>query len=165
MFGSIIATTLLCISSLGHVHGQTSLAEYDAWSDYEAGVLGQYPQVVYKSTRIASPQVHVTKWNTTSCDERNKIILTPHGEKIADNKIMMLDHRGNLVWHHEEKGSIHNVQVQQYRGRDMITFWVGDDEAGWNGRHGAGFYKMVSPGRCRFRNGMLSSSSWTKHTL
>jgi len=53
----------------------------------------------------------------------------------------MLDEQGRLIWQHEERGSIQNVQVQQYQGRDFITYWVGDDS--FHG-HAAGYYKMVS---------------------
>lgn len=52
----------------------------------------------------------------------------------------MMDHKGHLVWAHEEWGSVKNLQVQTYKGRQYLTFWVGDD--GFWG-HGSGFYKMV----------------------
>jgi len=90
--------------------------------------------------------------------------MSAHGKHIADNKLMLLDHEGNLVWYTQETGAIHNIQVQQYKGDDYITYWVGDDE--FYG-HGAGFFKMV-----RITNLTLCASiiqthsvdSWTKHT-
>jgi len=111
----------------------------DYWTDYESGALGKYPQVTYKSSRISTPLVRVRKWNE-SCDPHGYVLMSPHGERIADNKLILLDSKGNLVWWQQEQGAVHNIQVQQYRGNDYITYWVGDDEF-WG--HGAGYYKMV----------------------
>jgi len=110
------------------------------WADYESGALGQYPQVTYASSKISTPLVHVSKWDER-CDADGFVLISPHGERIADNKLLLLDYKGNLVWYGQENGSIHNIQVQKYRGDKYITYWVGDDE--FYG-HGAGFFKMVS---------------------
>lgn len=112
---------------------------HDYWANYESGAMGQYPQVTYASSRMSHPQIHVAKWNE-SCDQYGYVLMSPHGKRIADNKLMLLDHQGNLVWYTQETGAIHNIQVQRYNGDDYITYWVGDDE--FYG-HGAGFFKMV----------------------
>lgn len=130
-----------CLSLPLKVHSQQE-EETDPWSEYERGELGQYPQVTYKTTRLSTPQIHTLK-SSASCDTENHVLISPHAGKTEDNKIMMLDSKGNLVWFLQEKGSVHNVQVQQYKGKDFITYWIGDDENQfW--KHGAGYYKMVS---------------------
>jgi hypothetical protein len=122
---------------LGIVRAQQIDADY--WRDYETGVQGAFPQVTYRSTKVGSPLVHVSKWNS-SCDSKSHVLLSPHGKRTADNKVLLLDARGNLVWYQQESGAVHNPQVQRYKGNDYITYWVGDDEF-WG--HGAGYYKMV----------------------
>lgn len=109
------------------------------WDAYETGALGPYPQVTFKSTSFTAPRVHVTKWDTR-CDHDSYTLLAPHGKDMNDNKAMLLDSRGELVWLHYEKGSVHNLQVQTYRGRRYLTFFVGDDDFWY---HGSGYYKMV----------------------
>jgi len=102
---------------------------------------GDFPHVTFQSTRVTVPVVEIEKWDS-KCDTTSPsyILLSPHGSNIADNKVLLLDQRGQLVWFQQEHGAVHNVQVQQYRSESYITYWVGDDEF-WG--HGAGYYKMV----------------------
>ena len=123
----------------------------DLWKDYEAGRLGLSPQTTYKSTSISNPLIHVIRRNS-SCDSESSVLISPHGEQLTDNKILLLNNDGNLIWHHHDTGAIHNAQVQQYKGHDYITYWVGDDNF-WG--HGAGYYKMVSP-VCYYKHGSTS---------
>jgi len=109
------------------------------WTAYERGSLGVYPQVQFRTAKITAPLVHINTWNS-SCAS-GYTFISPHGDHVLDNRLYMLDEQGRLIWQHEERGSIQNVQVQQYRGSDFITYWVGDDS--FHG-HGAGYYKMVS---------------------
>ena len=144
MFSSLrFAFFLTYLSWLGEVACQQNNTT-DIWTDYEAGRLGLLPQTTYKSTSITHPLIHVIRRNS-SCDSESDILISPHGEHLVDNKILLLDNGGNLIWHHHDTGAIHNAQVQQYKGHNYITYWVGDD--GFFG-HGAGYYKMVSPLRC-----------------
>lgn len=100
-------------------------AKFKHWAAYEHGDLGVFPQVRYQTVRTTSPLVHVNACNATRpCDPSGYVFLSPHGDQFADNKALMLDSKGDLVWFAEEKGAVHNVQVQQYRGSDYITYWV-----------------------------------------
>lgn len=98
----------------------------DIWQQYEAGSRGSYPQISFRSTDYTAPMVNVRQWDSR-CDSKAYTFLAPHGSGINDNKALLLDAKGQLVWHHEEKGSVHNLRVQKYRGEDFITYWVGDD--------------------------------------
>lgn len=57
---------------------------------------------------------------------------------------MILDGDGNLVWtdHFSNKfgGQAYDLRVQNYRGEEYLTFWLGDDRVRG---HGAGHYYMV----------------------
>lgn len=121
----------------------TSLSTAE-WDDvdleaYENGNLGYYPQVTFKSMGISAPRVHVEKWNA-ACDSESYTLLCPHGEHIHDNKALLIDQQGQLMWYHEERGAVHSLQIQSYQGNDYITYWVGDDELYG---HGRGYFKMV----------------------
>jgi len=140
MFSSLrFACLLICLSLLNELAcGQNNTT--DIWSDYEAGKLGLSPQTTYRSTTITTPLIHVVRRNS-SCDSDSEVLVSPHGEKLVDNQILLLDNDGDLIWHHHDTGAIHNAQVQRYKGHDYITYWVGDDNF-WG--HGAGYYKMLS---------------------
>jgi hypothetical protein len=122
------------LSSLENVHVARDLAAQT--------VIGtnDYPQTAFLSTKVTTPVVDIVKWDER-CDSESFVLLGPHGRQIADNKILLLDNRGELVWYHNEKGAVHNIQVQEYKGNRYITYWVGDDD--YFG-HGSGYYKMVS---------------------
>lgn len=121
----------------GHVLGSNVVSSSSLAEPYGPG---EWPQVRYQSTAITHPLIHVAQWNE-SCDNDSYVLLVPHPlSEGAGNKIMMFDYRGNLVWYLQEKGAVHNAQVQSYNGADYITYWTGNDE--FPG-HGAGYYKMV----------------------
>jgi len=109
------------------------------WDAYETGDLGPYPQVRFQTAKVTAPLVHVNLWSDKCA--KGYTLLTPHGPRIRSNKALILDERGQLVWHHEERGSIKSFQIQQYKGNKYLTFWVGDD-GGFG--YGRGYYKMVS---------------------
>lgn len=58
---------------------------------------------------------------------------------------MVLDRRGELVWaHHFENkfgGQAYDFMVQNYKGEDYLTFWLGDDRVRG---HGAGAYYLLN---------------------
>ena len=87
---------------------------------------------------MTAPLVHVTLWNDT-CDS-GYTLFTPQGSRVHSDKALLIDQMGQLVWHHQERGSIKSLQVQKYRSKDYLTFWVGDDY--YHG-HSRGYYKMV----------------------
>lgn len=116
-----------------------SVPPLNIWSSYESGALGPYPLADYHTITASTPLIHIAQWHP-SCDNSSYVFLSPHAVRLADNMVLMLDARGNVVWYHQERGAVHNIQVQRFKGSEYITYWVGDDE--FYG-HGAGFYKMV----------------------
>lgn len=136
-----ISSTVLvlsaCLSILGVLAAPSAVID---WEAYERGHQGDYPQQTFESTTISAPVVHVEKWHS-SCDSSSHVLLTPHGDRIRDNKALILDNQGRLVWHRQERGAVHTLQVQQYKGNHYLTYWVGDDQY-WG--FGRGYVKMVS---------------------
>lgn len=55
---------------------------------------------------------------------------------------MILDADGELVWMEDRWGQAMDFRVQEYEGRDYLTFWRGVD----SGTHGLGTYLMVGWG-------------------
>lgn len=127
---------ILCYAGTALAAATTNVVD---WNAYEHGGLGPYPQITFETSGMSVPVINVHRWNE-SCDP-GYTLLTPHGNRIRSNRALMFDTAGQLVWHHEERGSIKNLQVQTYKGNDYLTFWIGDD--GFYG-HGRGYYKMVS---------------------
>jgi len=119
MIGGRALSRSLLLFWLGIVQAEQVDADY--WRDYETGVQGVFPQVTYRSTKVSSPLVHVSKWNS-SCDSKSHILLSPQSQRTADNKVLLLDTRGNLIWYQQESGAVHNPQVQRNKGNDYITY-------------------------------------------
>lgn len=141
----LVQALYLCLVMGSRAQKDSSDAATVDWDAYERGELGAHPQVRFRSTEMTAPLVHV-EHDHPNCDRSEYVALSYGTETDAGNKAMLLDSNGDLVWSHSERGNIHNVQVQQYKGRDYITFWVGDDD--FFG-HGHGYFKMVSFGRTR----------------
>lgn len=54
---------------------------------------------------------------------------------------------GSVVWTPDRKyGSVYNLQVQNYKGEDYITFWGGNSSVGG---HGEGYHYMVRAAQTR----------------
>lgn len=110
------------------------------WEAYNRGDLGLSPHKSFLSSDALAPVVHIEQ-SGPECMSSSYVLLSYGTQSERGNQAMMLDENGDVVWSHWERGTIHNLQVQQYRGDNYITFWVGDDE--FFG-HGHGYFKMVS---------------------
>ncbi|KAI5198602.1 hypothetical protein E4T39_06718 [Aureobasidium subglaciale] len=52
-----------------------------------------------------------------------------------------MDNDGEMVWEHYVEGQGYNLKVQEYKGEQVLTFWVGNDGIGG---HGEGDYYMYN---------------------
>lgn len=105
---------------------------------YDFAVYGAYPTRSYVSYPHKSPESRRLAWDE-SCDG-GFVLLTPNGESVSTPGPMIVDSQGNLVWMLQGYGAGANLNVQQYQGKDYLTFWSGVKK----GTAGKGDYYMVS---------------------
>jgi hypothetical protein len=143
-----LATSLPAVTATESVSNKSLTPVVDP-PDYDEaidnGTFGYYPIRTYATEEgLSSPQTNFLQWNQR-CDDGRYYFVTPRGWSIPDPGPMILDERGELVWtHHFDNkfgGQAYDLQVQQYRGEDYLTFWLGDDRVRG---HGSGWYYMVS---------------------
>lgn len=109
------------------------------------GTYGYYPTRSYATAEgLRAPETNFLQWNER-CDDGLLYFITPRGHSLPDPGPMILDRRGELVWgrHFENKfgGQAYDFMVQQYKGQDYLTFWLGDDRVRG---HGSGFYYLLN---------------------
>ena len=138
----LVISSLLTIKSVAATPIETESIGQKAFVDaqaYENGELGRHPERLFQSTSATSALINVVRWHE-DCALDGYVFLSPQADEQPGHHVYMLDSKGHLVWYHEEWGAIKNVRVQHYKGREYITYWIGDDGY-WS--HGSGFYKMV----------------------
>lgn len=107
---------------------------------YNNGEYGHYPhQTFFSRDNIESPRPNFIR-PFTNCDDGSYLFVSLRGN-IADSKPYILDPDGSLIWTVDHRiGEVYNLQVQEYKGQQYITYWAGDDSVGG---HGAGKYYML----------------------
>lgn len=101
---------------------------------------GSYPYQTFRSDNFTAPVVR-TPVKSSQCHDDRYVFLSPRGDKVEHPSVMILDNQGELVWQNYVRGQPYNLQVQEYKGEKVLTFWVGDDAVGG---HGEGVYHIVS---------------------
>ncbi len=91
-----------------------------------AQAAGRGPVQHYRS----EPHLHPPAVSATSNPDTGSgdIFLTPHHS--SQQGPMILDSQGNLVWFHRVAGLAYNLEVQQYRGHPVLTWWQGGGGTG-----------------------------------
>ena len=105
------------------------------------GAKGFYPTHSFKTFQndVSAPLTNFLKWSP-ECDDGLHYFITPRGRSMPHVPgPMILDSRGELVWAHHFTnylgGEGYNLQVQPFKGKNHLTFWVGEDRVKG---HGAG---------------------------
>lgn len=107
---------------------------------FDNGEYGPYPVQSYFSTKLLSPRLNLLR-HDRECDDSLYTMITPRGNQVKEPMAMIMDREGHMVWAKGGYGQVYNLKVQNYKGKDYLTFWAGDDAVGG---HGAGYYHMVS---------------------
>ncbi|KAK3629071.1 hypothetical protein LTR56_006532 [Elasticomyces elasticus] len=129
-------TTLFILSTAAHDEA------YHDSGRYNAGQYGDYVEQRFVSTNVTAPKLNFMR-PFTNCNDGTYLFLAPRGS-VMNSSICILDATGNLVWTSSDfEGQAYNLQVQQYLGKDYLTFWAGDNSLG--GGHGDGKHYMVLP--------------------
>lgn len=138
---SLLPRNLAALFSLLLSIVAASPVQTEGWNSYwyDAGFYGAYVGQPYRSFDLVSPRVNFH--SRTSCDP-GYTFLSPRGDSVPSPGPMILDADGELVWMEDRWGQAMDFRVQEYEGRDYLTFWRGVD----SGTHGLGTYLMVGWG-------------------
>ncbi|KAI5257366.1 hypothetical protein E4T42_01101 [Aureobasidium subglaciale] len=103
---------------------------------------GYYPYRSYQTTDLVSPQFR-TLVDSPECHDDRHTFFTPRGFSVSAPGPMIVDSHGELVWAKSTEGQAYDLTVQEYKGEQYLTYWVGDDRVRG---HGAGDYYMLNAG-------------------
>ncbi|KAF2161150.1 hypothetical protein M409DRAFT_69991 [Zasmidium cellare ATCC 36951] len=134
---SLAALALLFLSTIC----LADVTPFYANDKYNKGSFGKYVTQTFKSNPevTAVPIINFMK-AFTNCDDGSYLFVAPRGA-VAPSTPMILDMRGSPIWASTKRyGQVYNLQVQQYKGKDYLTFWGGNDAVGG---HGIGEYFML----------------------
>lgn len=106
---------------------------------YDSGRAGHWPSQEFTSDHaVTAPIVNFVRYGE-QCQDGLYTFISPYGGSVPTPGPMILDQDGHLVWT-KSFGSTYNMNMQNYKGEDFITFWVGNDDVSG---HGEGIYYMV----------------------
>ncbi|KAH8195444.1 hypothetical protein TruAng_010396 [Truncatella angustata] len=114
-------------------------------SGYDWGIYGLHPRQTFKSFDLRPPLVNFLQWDE-ECDF-GYTLLTPRGTLVWKPAPIILDGRGELVWMDDRFGEVMNLNVQEYKGEQYLTFWTGTFDEGC----GKGSYYMIDSSYQVFR--------------
>ena len=100
---------------------------------------GYYPYRTYQSFDLISPQIRKLV-DSPACDDGLYTFLTPRGFSIWDPGNAILDNNGDLIWAKSTGGQAYDLRVQNFNGKQYLSYWAGDDRVRG---HGMGDYFMV----------------------
>jgi len=111
---------------------------------FDAGDYGTYPTKTYHSSKNVSPRMNMLSMNE-QCRDGAYTMLTPRGGQVPKGVAagpIILDDAGDLIWTQIGWGSgnTYGLTVQEFKGKDYLTFWAGDDTVRG---HGEGVSYMV----------------------
>lgn len=129
---TFLAALLVC-------HTAADLPPVEHSEAYDEGAYGHRPSQRYYSAALSSPRFNLLINRALHHDDLYTF-LAPHGRKIGDPGPLIVDSLGTLVWTTTSYGKAFDFKVQDYRGRQYLTFWTGDDHVKG---HGTGLYYMV----------------------
>jgi hypothetical protein len=130
---------LLFVFSLVVTHTRADIGTFISDNAYDAAAYGEFPVKTYMSTDIVSPKLNILQ-SSPECDDSLLTFITPRGGSVSEPSATILDQYGHLVWSLGGYEQIYNLMVQEYLGKQYLTFWAGNDAVGG---HGAGYYYMV----------------------
>lgn len=137
--GAMRSFNLLFVFSSCITCARADVSTFTSDDAYDAAAYGEFPVKTYMSTDIVSPKLNVLQ-SSPECDDALLTFITPRGFSVSDPSATILDQYGHLVWSLGGYQQIYNLMVQEYLGKQYLTFWAGNDAVGG---HGAGYYYMV----------------------
>ncbi|KAL4978896.1 ASST-domain-containing protein [Aspergillus desertorum] len=104
----------------------------DAFRDSEP--TEPWPTKLYRTSSVFGTYTYLVR-SSKACKDGLYTFLSPRGEGVAARGPTILDQEGELVWTSESAtyGAAYNLDVQEYRGNQYLTFWEGDDKVDGHG--------------------------------
>ncbi|OJJ49013.1 hypothetical protein ASPZODRAFT_60894 [Penicilliopsis zonata CBS 506.65] len=133
----LVAFTTLC-SLTTFTLVAADIPAYHESADYDRGLKGSWPHQYYRSAPEVGPVINYRQ-HDERCDDGQYTLIAPRGGGVTTAGPMILDQKGALVWT-KPYGQTYNVNIYNFKGRDYLTFWTGND--GVVG-HGDGVYYML----------------------
>lgn len=121
-----------------------SIHHFQNNKNYEEGHFGEYPVETYKTSTLLGPKQDFFAYQSNRpCyrDDGLYTLLTPRGAQVPFPGPVVLDYDGSLIWTDVKYKQPYNLQVQEYKGEQHLTFWAGND---WVLGHGEGKYYMLN---------------------
>ncbi|KAF2478341.1 uncharacterized protein BDR25DRAFT_365533 [Lindgomyces ingoldianus] len=108
---------------------------------FENGEYGPYPVQTFHSSKMVAPRLNILSTHSR-CDDGSYTMFNPRGFAVPEEGRgpMILDAEGNVVWAATGYEQTYNLMAQEYRGKQYLTFWSGNDAIGG---HGNGQYIML----------------------
>lgn len=101
---------------------------------------GYYPYRTFHSSDVVAPFARKAV-DSPECHDGMYTFITPRGDSVEHPSNVVLDDDGQLVWLQETiGGQPYNLRVQEFRGEQFLSYWVGDDNVRG---HGQGEYIVV----------------------
>ena len=141
----------LALLALLQQHAAADLESLINSTQFDAGEYGQYPTQAFHSSTVLSPRLKFLDTNE-ACRDGTYTFITPRGKEVDAKEVggpVILDGAGHLVWtaprfgktgDPSKKEETFDLNVQSFKGKDYLTFWVGDDSVQG---HGEGTHYMV----------------------
>jgi hypothetical protein len=118
-----IATTFTVSAPLNPASLRHAVREFPARAQARPAQAAPYPVQTFNSLPGFKPPL--IKWSGTDPDPEQGDIFTD-AERTPQGGPMILDPYGGLVWFAPlQRGTAFNVQVHNYRGQSVLTYWQG----------------------------------------
>ncbi|KAL4773467.1 ASST-domain-containing protein [Aspergillus nidulans var. acristatus] len=93
-----------------------------------------WPTELYRTSSVFGTSTYSVR-SSKACKDGLYTFLSPRGEGVAARGPAILDQEGELVWTTEPStyGAAYNLDVQEYKGNQYLTFWEGDDRVDGHG--------------------------------
>jgi len=100
---------------------------------------GYYPQRSFKSLPLRAPAPRIAL-DSGVCHDGLYTFISPRGNALKEHGNAILDDDGDLIWIHETKEQAYGLAVQEYQGKQYLSYWEGEDKMQG---HGQGVYVLL----------------------
>ena len=128
----MLPALLLLISPIAQVGADVVLPSAAKFEDeiYNAGEFGSKPNQTYYSSPLVSPLFLINTWNEAAMTNATHILVSPTVAHQSRSPMVFSAKDLSLVYADPVRGGS-NPQLQEFNGKEYVTFWTGSDMKGW----------------------------------